>query len=47
MHSTLKKKLAKEELLSREHPPVWSGLSMKVIDKTNLMSDFGVPDKGE
>lgn len=47
VHSTVKKRLAKEEWLSREHPPVCSGLSMKVIDKTILMSDFGVPDKGE
>ena len=39
VHSILKKRLAKEELLNREHPPVWSDFSMEVIDKTILMSD--------
>ena len=41
VHSILKKKLAKEELLNREYPPVWSDFSMEVVDKTILMSDFG------
>ena len=41
VHSILKKKLAKEELLNREYPPVWSDFSMEVVDKTILTSDFG------
>ena len=41
VHSILKKRLAKEDLLNREHPPVRSDFSMEVIDKTILMSDFG------
>ena len=45
VHSILKKRLAKEELLNRESPPVWSDFSMKVVDKTILMSDFGFPKK--
>ena len=40
VHSILKKRLAKEELLNREHPPVWSDFSMEVVDKTILMRDF-------
>ena len=40
VHSILKKRLAKEELLNREYPPVWSDFSMEVVDKTVLMSDF-------
>ena len=40
-HSILKKRLAKEELLNREYPPVCSDFSMEVVDKTILMSDFG------
>jgi hypothetical protein len=39
-HSILKKRLAKEELLNQEYPPVWSDFSMEVVDKTILMSDF-------
>ena len=42
VHSILKKRLAKEELLKREYPEVWSDFSMEVVDKTILMSDFGV-----
>ena len=42
VHSILKKRLAKDELLKREHPEVWSDFSMEVVDKTILMSDFGV-----
>ncbi|MGB2162732.1 MAG: recombinase family protein [Candidatus Puniceispirillaceae bacterium] len=45
VHSILKKRLAKEELLNREHPPVWSDFSMEVVDKTILMSDFGFPNR--
>ena len=45
VHSILKKRLAKEELLNRENPPVWSDFSMEVVDKTILMSDFGFPEK--
>jgi len=41
VHSILKKRLAKEELLNREYPPVWSDFSMEVVDKIVLMSDFG------
>ena len=44
-HSILKKRLAKEELLDREYPPVWSDFSMEVVDKTILMSDFGFAEK--
>ena len=45
VHSILKKRLAKEELLNGEYSPEWSDFSMEVVDKTNLMSDFGFPDK--
>ena len=41
VHSILKKRLAKEELLKREYPPIWSDFSLEVIDKTILMSDYG------
>ena len=41
VHSILKKRLAKEELLDREYPKVWSEFSLEGIDKTILMSDFG------
>jgi len=41
VHSILKKRLAKEELLNRKYPEVWSDFSMEVVDKTILMSDFG------
>ena len=40
VHSILKKRLAKEELLNRDYPPVWSDFSIEVVDKTILMSDF-------
>ena len=43
VHSILKKRLAKEELLRREYPPLWSDFSMEVVDKTILMSDFKGP----
>ena len=42
VHSILKRRLAKEELLNREYPPVWSEFSLEVVDKTILMSDFGL-----
>ena len=45
VHLILKKRLAKEGLLNREYPPVWSDFSMEVVDKTILMSDFGCPTK--
>ena len=45
VHSILKKRLAKEELLNREYSPEWSGFSMEVVDKTILMSDFGFRKK--
>ena len=44
-HSILRKRLAKEELLKRKHPPVWSDFSIEVVDKTILMSDFGFSEK--
>ena len=40
VHSILKKRLAKEELLNREYPTVWSDFSMEVVNKTILMSDW-------
>ena len=45
VHSILRKKLAKEELLKREYPAIWSDFSLEVVDKTILMSDFGFPTK--
>ncbi len=45
VHSILKKRLAKEELLNREYPPVWSDFSIEVVDKTILMSESGFPNK--
>ena len=47
VHSILKKRLAKEELLNRDYPPVWSDFSMEVVDKTILMSNFGFLEKGK
>ena len=41
VHSILKKRLAKEELLNLEYLPVWSDFSMEVVNKSILMSDFG------
>ena len=41
IHSILRKRLAKEELLNRDYSPLWSDFSMEIIDKTILMSDFG------
>ena len=43
VHSILKKRLAKEELLNRQYPTVWSDFSMEVVDKTILMSNFEGP----
>ena len=45
VYSILKKRLAKEELLNRNYPPVWSDFNMDVVDKTILMSDFGFPNR--
>ena len=45
VHSILKKRLAKEELLNRVYSPIWSDFSMEVVDKTILMSDFGFPNR--
>jgi hypothetical protein len=39
VHSILKRRLAKEDLLNREYPLVWSDFSMKVVDETILMKD--------
>ena len=47
VHSSLKKRLAKEELYKREYPPVWSDFSMEVVDKTILISDFGFQKEKE
>ena len=44
VHSILKKRLSKEELLKREYPEGWSEISLEVVDKTILMSDFGFSD---
>ena len=44
VHSILKKRLAKEELLNRELPPVWSDFSIEVVNKTILTSDFRFPN---
>ena len=40
VHSILRKRSAKEELLKREYPEVWSDFSMEVVDKTILMNDY-------
>ena len=45
VHSILKKRLIKEELLNREYPQVSSDFSLEVVDKTILMSDFGFPKR--
>ena len=47
VHTILQKRLAKEELLNREYPTVWSDFSMEVVDKTILMSDYAFLDKGK
>ena len=41
VHSIFRKRLAKEELLQREYPAIWSNFSLEVVDKTILMSDLG------
>ena len=41
MHSIVKKKRLKDEKLEKEYPEVWSDFSLKLVDKHNLMSDFG------
>jgi len=41
VHSILKKRLTKEELLKREYTAVWPNFSMEVVNKTILMSYFG------
>ncbi len=38
-HSILKKRLAKEDLLNRKHPSVWSDFRMEVVDE-NLGNVF-------
>ena len=45
VHSILKKRLAKEELLKQQYPEVRSDFSMEVVDKTILMSGFDFPSK--
>ena len=47
VHSILKKRLAKEELLNREYPPAWSDFSMEVVDKTILMNYFVFPNRNK
>ena len=44
LHSILKKRLAKEKLLNREYPPLYSDFSMEVVDKPILIGDFGFPN---
>ena len=39
VHLILKKRLAKEELLNQDYPPVWSDFSMEVVDE-NLVNVF-------
>ena len=41
IHSIVKKKRLKDEMLERQYPEVWSDSSLEVVDKTILMSDFG------
>ena len=41
IHSILRRRLVKEELLNRDYSLLWSDFSMEVIDKTILVSDFG------
>ena len=45
VHSMLKKRLAKEEILKREYPPVWSDFCMEIVNKIILVSDFGFLNK--
>ena len=40
IHSILRKRLAKEELLKREYPTTWSDFSLEVVNKTILMARF-------
>ena len=40
IHSILKKRLKKEELLNSEHPPVWSSFKMELVDETILLNGF-------
>ena len=42
VHSILKKRSTKDELLNREHQPVCSDFRMKIVDKTILISDFQI-----
>lgn len=37
VHSIIKKRSAKEELLKREHPEAWSEFSLEVVSKKILM----------
>ena len=41
VHSIVKKKRLKDEKLEREYPEKWSDLSLEVVSKSILMSDFG------
>ena len=42
VHSIVQKKRLKDERLEREYPEVWSDFSLEVVDKTTLISDFGL-----
>ena len=42
VHSIVKKKRLKDEKLEKEYPEVWSNFSLEVVDKTILMSGFGL-----
>ena len=37
----MKKKRLRDEKLEREYPEVWSDVSLEVVDKHILISDFG------
>jgi|TARA_B100001971_G_C18004738_1_gene439205 hypothetical protein len=41
VHSILKKRLLKEELLKREYPEVRTNFRLEAVDKTILMSELG------
>ena len=47
VHSILKKRLAKEDLLNQEYPPVRSDFTLEVVDKTILMSEYAFLNKGK
>ena len=38
----MNKKRMRDEKFYKEYPEVWSGFNLEVVDKTILMSDFGL-----